>query len=492
VTDPGATVSEVEGVTQVVESRCRQAPHVAHLHGVSLEGLSLVTVEFERGTDANATFGAVRDQLRTVRDLLPPAANDPAIQRAPGPEAARYVFRSDVLPLTKLGDMVESSWSSPVAQTAGVGRVVECGDFLPRALVDVDATALAGTGLTITDVATALKAAISPGPGATAGLRVLVLGTANGAPIRLADVAKIVDAGAPPACRAYDEHGAVIETTVRIHQTGDVATVRAALGGLESKARLALPPGVTFQPRPVGRTLVVDLDPDVATASAITLRDVVGGVAGVGPFVVEIGPATDADPRAIARVLLASTDEGTAGRVLAALRNVPFVRGAGEPNATVLLRGADRAALATAAEALYAALAARGELVVRLGTDRHARPVPHVDEALARKLGVSMKDVQLALEARTGKTVATFLTDVRPAPVVLRIDAALDQVFLRGGAGLVPMSAFTSLRAEPVPAALLYEDGFPTVGARVRTKDASGLQHAYTPPADIELRVVPD
>jgi multidrug efflux pump subunit AcrB len=405
---PGGSVTDVESaVTTPVERLCGKLPRVNRMHGYSLPERSLVTLELERGADLDDSLRRLQEQLRSVGQLLPQEASFPVATRGQGAIVARYGARSDTLPLVQLGELVDGAFEVPAAQTSGVGLVQACGQLHRQTTVDVDPAALARTGLTLSDVSETLGKA---GAGTADALAPLILRYANGAPVRLKDVARIQDDAVTSDCRAFDERGPVTETLVRAQPGANPDDVRKVIDALAQKASAALPPGVELRGRTVERILQVDLDADASTAPGVQLQRAVAGVPGVGSFLVEVGPLTEADPPSGACVLLASRDDGLAGRVLAALRLLPFVRGAGEPNATVELSAAGWPELESASADLFRVLSARGELVLRLGVDRHPEPQPHVDRDTATRLGISMIDVGLALDARKGKVVTTDFT----------------------------------------------------------------------------------
>lgn len=242
------------------------------------------------------------------------------------------------------------------------------------------------------------------------------------------------------------------------------------------------------------RTVTVDLDPAVSVAGAVAaLRDAVKTAAGTIRFAVELdtpgGP--DAGPTG-ARAVLDTSDDAVVQRVTGALLKLPAVRSAGEPNATVTLVGSDRPALLAAAPELYRRLAERGLLVARLGLAEQTLSVPRIDCDLARQLGVSTGDVELALEALHGKVISSGGSGGHGVPVMLRLAAPLDHVFVRTGPATAPLSAFVTMTTETSARILLLEDQMAAVGARVHATDLAGLQHLYDPPAGLVLRVAAD
>jgi multidrug efflux pump subunit AcrB len=487
---PGGSVTDVEAaVTTPVERICGRLPRVTRMHGYSLPERSLVTLELERGVDPDDSLRLLQEELKPVGQLLPREANFPVVTRGEGPIVARYTVRSESLPVVQLGELVDAAFSQPVAQTSGVGRVQACGRGRRRITVDVDPTLLGASGMTFAEVSDGLA---KPGGGTPEALAPLVLRYANGAPVRLKDVARIQDDASNPDCRAFDERGPVVEMVVRAEPVANPDEVRKAIDPLAHNALVSLPPGVELRARTVERTLVVDLDPDSSAPARAQLQRAVAGVAGVGSFLIEVGPRGEADPPSIARVLLASKDDALAGRVLAALHEMPFVRGAGEPNATVELEAPGWPQLESAAADLFRALSARGELVLRLGVDRHPEPQVRVDPDAASRLGVSMAEVALALRAREGMVVSTYFTATGTLPVVLHVGGALDQLFVKGSAGPVPLTALARVQTENLPVTLRHAGQFPVIGARVQTRDLSGLRKAYVPPPDVHMQVWSD
>ncbi|HEY3816088.1 MAG TPA: hypothetical protein VGL81_02900 [Polyangiaceae bacterium] len=78
-----------------------------------------------------------------------------------------------------------------------------------------------------------------------------------------------------------------------------------------------------------------------------------------------------------------------------------------------------------------------------------------------------------------------------PVPVVLRMEAPLDRVQLRGASGRVPLAAIAALRSETEPAVLLHEGELPMVGATVQTGDAKALEKLFHAPEGMQYRVIP-
>ncbi len=488
----GANLAREEGATTALEQACSRVPHLAHLHGVSQEGTARVTVELEPGATVDEAFPAIQECIHGARATLPQDAGPVTLAKGSRRIARRMVWSSQVVPMSQTDGLRQPAWIVPLAQTTGVGSIGTCGGAVEEIVVDLDANRLASTSLTVAEVVAALsKTHLESGD--ASGLRPLVLAMANGAPVRLSDVGTVRDDGRARTCRAYDERGAVAEDIVRVMDGADADAVGKAADAQLTNAVRALPPGIDVHAVTVGREITVDLEPAIAPAAYAQVHQALTAVPAVGRFVLEIGSVGDAEGTPpTAHLLLESSDESVATAVRGALARMPFVRAAGEPNATLELIGVDRAALKTAEEELLRKVAGHAEVVARLGTTERIVQVARVDEDLARKLGLPIADLRLALAVRRGKAVADVGKDGRSVPLVVRLDGPLDRIFVRGPSGLVPLSAVVAWTSRSTPAVLLQEDHFPMVGARVHASDVPGLQRLYPPPAGIQLRVVPD
>ncbi len=488
-------------VTAVLERACAKVPHVSRVRGATQDGLSRVTVQFEAGTNLEAALSGIQASMQQAAPMLPPWAGAAQVRPAPGPVVARYSWSSEVLPAVKVDALVQSAIVAPLAQMSGVGRVAMCGGAPEEVRVEIDPRALAATSSTMKDVVIAIQAWRPPSPVQSAELSKLVLGTTNGVPIRLGDVAAISDDGVWRGCLAFDEHGMVEEETVYAHLAADKDAVRKTVDDALRVGVQSLPVGVDHRVLYATREITVDLVPDLAFTALTQLRETVMRVPGVGHFVIEIGDPGDADGVAptSARILLAPTDDTLVPRLLHALTAVQIVRDSGEANATVELEGADRAALNAASGALFQRLAERDELVARLGVAETVGLSTVVDDEAVHSLGLARDDVDVALSVMRGTAVTSYYVADRSVPVVVGVHGAsaatgpFDGVCVRSASGSnVPLSAVVRIMSEGTAPTLLEEGQFPVIGARVHTTDLAGLRHAFEPPAGMMLLVFPD
>jgi multidrug efflux pump subunit AcrB len=217
---PGATAHEVENrVTRPMEKLLWEIPGVEYLYSTSSPGWALVIVRFKVGSDLEQSLVRLNQRLQANYDRIPPGVSAPLIKPrtiddVPVAAITLHSATLDHLTLRRLAAQLDDAVKAlpEVAETTLIGGVRR------QLRVQVDPAKLASRGLTLDDLAAALRAANArsqDGTLATANreLRVetggyirdaadaaaLVLGTWQDRPIFLRDVATLVDGHAEPA-----------------------------------------------------------------------------------------------------------------------------------------------------------------------------------------------------------------------------------------------------------------------------------------------------
>ncbi|MFM2416402.1 MAG: hypothetical protein RL385_1125, partial [Pseudomonadota bacterium] len=212
---PGQAAEEVERrVTIELERVLAGTPRLIDLRSVSVFGLSLVTLTFEEGT---ADF-----ELRTlVSERLRDAALPAGAETIMGPQATpvgqiyRYTLRG-ARSLRELRAIQDFVVERRLRAVPGVADVVTFGGFERQYQVRIDPARLAATGVSIREVHEALAKANENAGGGYVGvgsqelvvrglgairdprdLGLAVVRSVNGVPIRVRDIADIVDGTTP-------------------------------------------------------------------------------------------------------------------------------------------------------------------------------------------------------------------------------------------------------------------------------------------------------
>ena len=210
----GADAATVAGfITQPLEQAIAQAQGIDYLSSTSVTGLSTITATLRLNYDANRALTEIQTQVTSVRNQLPPQAQQPVLSIAVGQTLdAMYIgFRSDVLPANSITDYLARAVKPKLDAVPGVqaAEIIGGRQFALRAWLDP--ARLAAHGVTAADVFQALSsnnylAAVGTTKGQmvsvdlTAGtelhsveeFRQLALKQVNGAIVRLQDVATVV------------------------------------------------------------------------------------------------------------------------------------------------------------------------------------------------------------------------------------------------------------------------------------------------------------
>ncbi|HEX2568348.1 MAG TPA: efflux RND transporter permease subunit, partial [Polyangia bacterium] len=213
---PGASADTMAAtVTTPLERQFGQMPSLAQMTSVSGFGTSMVTLQFELTRDIDAAEQDVQAAINAASNLLPPTLPAPPTYAKSNPAdtpVLTLAVSSRSRPEREVDDYADSILAQKISQVSGVGLVTLNGGSRPAVRVQVDPVALAGRGLMLEDVRQLLALANTnqpkgniDGPRQTYALatndqldkaaqfRPLVLAYRGGAPIRLADVADVID-----------------------------------------------------------------------------------------------------------------------------------------------------------------------------------------------------------------------------------------------------------------------------------------------------------
>jgi HAE1 family hydrophobic/amphiphilic exporter-1 len=161
---PGATSQVVaDSVSKPIEAAATQIPGFQQVNSTSLQGYSLVLVQFEYGTDVTSVQQQLTTKLRSV--ALPTLANGSQLQ----PNVTTLNLNSQpIMYITVQGLAGQSAadisnWANTVAspefsKVSDVGNVQLVGDTTQRATVTLNPARLATYGLSVTSVLNTLQA----------------------------------------------------------------------------------------------------------------------------------------------------------------------------------------------------------------------------------------------------------------------------------------------------------------------------------------------
>jgi len=213
---PGAS-PEVMGrtVTAPLERQFGQMAGLNRMSSTSAAGVSIITLQFGLDQALDVAEQQVQAAINAGGSLLPADLPAPPVYAKVNPADAPILtlaVSSDTLPLTEVQNLVNTRVAQKISQVGGVGLVSLSGGQRPAVRIQADTNALASVGIGLDTLRTAIAAANAnsakgsfDGPTraytinandqllTAAEYRDLIVAWKNGAPIRMSDVARVVD-----------------------------------------------------------------------------------------------------------------------------------------------------------------------------------------------------------------------------------------------------------------------------------------------------------
>jgi multidrug efflux pump len=213
---PGASPDVMaSSVTAPLERQFGQMPSLKQMTSTSSFGASVITLQFDLALNIDVAEQEVQAAINAGGTLLPPALPNPPVYSKVNPADAPVLtlaLTSDVLPLSQVQSLADTRLAPKISQLPGVGLVSISGGQKPAVRVQANPTALAAYGLSLTQLGQTIAAANANqakgtlnGPrraytiDATDQLtssndyRPVIVAYRNGGPVRLSDVAYVVD-----------------------------------------------------------------------------------------------------------------------------------------------------------------------------------------------------------------------------------------------------------------------------------------------------------
>lgn len=211
---PGANAADIEtNITRVLEDNLNTVNNLKKLTSKSQDNVSMITVEFEYGSDLNEGANEIRDVVSRVQSMLPDEVDYPTI----------FKFSTSMMPIMMLAVTAEESYPAlskilddklvnVLNRIDGVGAVSVIGAPEREVQVNVDPTKLDAYGLTVEQLGQIIAAENVNIPSGTIDignntfnvkadgefdlsdeLRRVVVSNAGGRTVMLTDVAEIRD-----------------------------------------------------------------------------------------------------------------------------------------------------------------------------------------------------------------------------------------------------------------------------------------------------------
>src|SRR5271169_687065 len=213
---PGASPDVMaSSVTAPLERQFGQVPGLQQMTSTSSDGSSVITLQFNLSLSIDVAEQEVQQSINASGTYLPADLPTPPIYSKTNPADTPILtlaLTSTDLPLSKVEDLADTRLAPKVSQLPGVGLVSISGGQKPAVRIQANPTSLASYGLNLEDLRNAITAAnVNQAKGNFDGLHQayqigandqmlssadygpMIIAYRNNGPIRISDVANVVD-----------------------------------------------------------------------------------------------------------------------------------------------------------------------------------------------------------------------------------------------------------------------------------------------------------
>jgi len=211
----GSPETMASAVATPLERRFGRIAGITEITSSSTLGQTNLTLQFDLDRDVDSAARDVQAAINAASGDLPQNLPSRPNYRKVNPSDTPIMIvalTSKTLPLSQMFDVANTILAQKISQVSGVGQVFVGGAQQPAVRVSVDPEALAGVSLSLEEVRTALARATANSPKGSfsgplqtrsidandqltraADYRPLILAYRDGTPVRLGDVARVID-----------------------------------------------------------------------------------------------------------------------------------------------------------------------------------------------------------------------------------------------------------------------------------------------------------
>jgi multidrug efflux pump len=264
---PGASPDVMaSSVTSPLERQFGQIPGLNQMTSTSSYGSSILTLQFVLDLNIDVAEQEVQAAINAASQLLPRDLPNPPIYNKINPADSPILtlaLTSTSLPLSKVEDLADTTLAQKISQLSGVGLVSISGGQRPAVRIQANPTALASYGLSLEDLRTALgQANVDMAKGtfdgqhqsytigandqliSSEGYRPLIIAFRNGAPVRLTDVATIIDGAENVKQAAWANQNPAVILNIQRQPGANIISVVDRVKKILPQLQAALPAAV--------------------------------------------------------------------------------------------------------------------------------------------------------------------------------------------------------------------------------------------------------
>jgi multidrug efflux pump len=264
---PGASPDvTTSSITAPLERQFGQMPGLKQMSSTSSGGASVITLQFDLNLSLDVAEQEVQAAINASGSFLPADLPNPPIYNKVNPADTPIMtlaLTSSTMPLPKIEDLADTRFATKLSQLPGVGLVSVTGGQRPAVRIQANPTALAAYGLSLDDVRTAIGNANTnlakgsfDGPTRASTIdandqlksaeeyKTMIVAYRNGSPVRLTDVAAVIDGAENTRLAAWANQLPAIIVNIQRQPGANVIEVVDRIKQLLPQLQASLPAAV--------------------------------------------------------------------------------------------------------------------------------------------------------------------------------------------------------------------------------------------------------
>jgi len=268
---PGASPETMAAsVAAPIERQLSTIAGISSMNSSSALGLTQITIQFDLNRNIDGAALDVQTALSTAAKNLPIEMTTPPSFRKvnPGDFPVLYLsMRSDTMPLSAIDDYAETVLAPQISQLPGIAQVLVYGAQKFAVRVQVDPIAAASRNISLEDIRSVVANANSNAPVGTlqgqkqavtllatgamehaADYRNVVVAYRNGAPVKLDEVAHVVDSVENDKIATWFNDSRAIVLAIQRQPDANTVSVVDDVRAKLPQMRAQVPPAIQMQP----------------------------------------------------------------------------------------------------------------------------------------------------------------------------------------------------------------------------------------------------
>jgi len=264
---PGASPDvTTSSITAPLERQFGQMPGLKQMSSTSSGGASVITLQFDLDLSLDVAEQEVQAAINASGSFLPADLPNPPIYNKVNPADTPIMtlaLTSKTMPLPKIEDLADTRLATKLSQLPGVGLVSVTGGQRPAVRIQANPTSLAAYGLSLDDVRTAISNANTnqakgsfDGPTRASTIdandqlksaeeyKSMIISYKNGSPVRLSDVADVIDGAENTRLAAWANELPAIIVNIQRQPGANVIEVVDRIKKLMPQLQASLPAAV--------------------------------------------------------------------------------------------------------------------------------------------------------------------------------------------------------------------------------------------------------